>query len=79
MGGVGRGYVLYVKLRKRQGRRGKNVIMGAFAGHYDLKHVIVVDEDVDIHNAREVEWAVVTRSQADQDFLIVANAQGSNL
>ncbi len=78
MGGVGR-YVLYVKLRKRQEGEAKNVIMGAFAGHYDLKHVIVVDEDVDIHNARDVEWAVVTRSQADRDFLIVADAQGSKL
>ena len=78
MGGVGR-YVLYVKLRKRQEGEAKNVIMGAFGGHYDLKHVIVVDEDVDIHNAREVEWAVVTRAQADRDLLVVANSQGSRL
>jgi 2,5-furandicarboxylate decarboxylase 1 len=78
MGGVGR-YVLYVKLRKRQEGEAKNVIMGAFAGHYDLKHVIVVDEDVDIHNACEVEWAVVTRAQADKDLVVVANAQGSKL
>jgi 2,5-furandicarboxylate decarboxylase 1 len=78
MGGSGR-YVLYVKLRKRQEGEAKNVIMGAFAGHYDLKHVIVVDEDVDIHNGRDVEWAVVTRAQADQDFTVVANAQGSKL
>lgn len=78
MGGGGR-YVLYVKLKKRQEGEAKNVIMGAFAGHYDLKHVIVVDEDVDIHNPREVEWAVVTRAQADQDLVIVANAQGSKL
>jgi 2,5-furandicarboxylate decarboxylase 1 len=53
--------------------------MGAFAGHYDLKHVIVVDPDVDIHNPREVEWAVVTRSQADRDLMIIAHAQGSKL
>jgi 2,5-furandicarboxylate decarboxylase 1 len=39
----------------------------------------VVDEDIDIHNARDVEWAVVTRSQADSDFVIVSNAQGSKL
>jgi 2,5-furandicarboxylate decarboxylase 1 len=78
MGGVGR-YVLYVKLRKRQEGEAKNVIMGAFAGHYDLKHVVVVDEDVDIHNARDVEWAVVTRSQADKDFVVIGNAQGSKL
>ncbi|MDE2229070.1 MAG: UbiD family decarboxylase [Alphaproteobacteria bacterium] len=78
MGGVGR-YVLYVKLHKRQEGEAKNVIMGAFAGHYDIKHVIVVDQDVDIHNWREVEWAVATRAQADQDLVIVANAQGSKL
>jgi 2,5-furandicarboxylate decarboxylase 1 len=78
MGGVGR-YVLYVKLAKREDGEAKNVIMGAFAGHYDVKHVIVVDPDVDIHNAREVEWAVATRSQADRDLLIVSHAQGSKL
>ncbi len=47
MGGAGR-YVLYVKLRKRQEGEAKNVIMGAFAGHYDVKHLVVVDEDVDL-------------------------------
>jgi 2,5-furandicarboxylate decarboxylase 1 len=78
MGGVGR-YVLYVRLRKRQEGEAKNVIMGAFAGHYDIKHVVVVDEDVDIHNPREVEWAVATRAQADQDVVIVSNSQGSKL
>ncbi len=78
MGGVGR-YVLYVKLKKREEGESKNVIMGAFAGHYDVKHVIVVDEDVDIHNAREVEWAVATRAQPDQDLVVVANSQGSKL
>lgn len=78
MGGVGR-YVLYVKLKKRQEGEAKNVIMGAFAGHYDIKHVVVVDEDVDIHDPREVEWAVATRSQADRDLVVVANSQGSKL
>ena len=78
MGGVGR-YVLYVQLKKRQEGEAKNVIMGAFAGHYDIKQVVVVDEDVDIHDPREVEWAVATRSQADRDLVIVANSQGSKL
>src|SRR5215471_10030958 len=49
----------------------KNVMLGAFAGHYDVKHVIVVDEDVDIHNPAEVEWAVATRFQADRDLVVV--------
>ena len=54
-------------------------MLGAFAGHYDIKHVIVVDEDVDIHNPTEVEWAVATRFQADRDLVIIPESQGSKL
>jgi 2,5-furandicarboxylate decarboxylase 1 len=77
-GGVCR-YHLYVQMRKAFEGEAKNVILGAFAGHYDLKHVIVVDEDVDIHNPAEVEWAVATRVQADRDLVIVPGAHGSRL
>src|SRR5262245_15603119 len=77
-GGVGR-YHLHVRIRKRQEGEAKNVMLGAFAGHYDVKQVIVVDEDVDIHDPTQVEWAVATRFQADQDLVIVPNSQGSKL
>jgi 2,5-furandicarboxylate decarboxylase 1 len=77
-GGVCR-YHLYVQMAKRQEGEAKNVIMGALSGHYDVKHVIVVDEDVDIHNPEEVEWAVATRVQADRDVVIVSGTQGSKL
>ena len=78
LGGVGR-YHLHVQIKKRQEGEAKNVMLGAFAGHYDVKHVIVVDEDVDIHDPAQVEWAVATRFQADQDLVIVPNSQGSKL
>ena len=77
-GGVCR-YHLYVQIAKRQEGEAKNIMMGAFAGHYDVKHVVVVDEDVDIHNPAEVEWAVATRFQADRDLVIVPESQGSKL
>jgi 2,5-furandicarboxylate decarboxylase 1 len=77
-GGVMR-YHLYVQIRKRQEGEAKNIMLGAFAGHYDVKHVIVVDEDVDIHNPDEVEWAVATRFQADHDVVVVPESQGSKL
>ncbi len=77
-GGVMR-FHLFVKLKKTDEGQAKNVIMGAFSGSFDLKHVIVVDEDVDIHNPTEVEWAVATRFQADRDLLVVPNSQGSRL
>jgi 2,5-furandicarboxylate decarboxylase 1 len=72
-------YHLYVQIRKRQDGEAKNIMMGAFAGSFDVKHVTVVDEDVDIHNPTEVEWAVATRFQADRDLLIVPESQGSKL
>ena len=77
-GGVCR-YHLYVQMRKRQEGEAKNVILSAFAAHYDVKHVVVVDEDVDIHDPTEVEWAFATRFQADRDLVVVSHAQGSKL
>jgi 2,5-furandicarboxylate decarboxylase 1 len=77
-GGVMR-YHLAVQMRKRSEGEAKNVMLGAFGGHYDIKQVVVVDEDVDIHDPTEVEWAVATRFQADRDLLVIPGAQGSRL
>lgn len=77
-GGVCR-YHLYVQMNKRSEGEAKNVILGAFAGHYDIKHVVVVDEDVDIYDPAEVEWAIATRFQADRDLVVIPHSQGSKL
>lgn len=78
VGGVGR-YHLFVKFRKGREGEPKNVILGAFGAHYDIKQVIVVDDDVDVHDPQQVEWAVATRFQADRDLVVIAGAQGSVL
>ncbi len=78
LGGVGR-YHLYIKLLKTQDGEGKNVLLGAFAAHYDIKHAVVVDTDVDIYDPAEVEWAISTRFQADRDLVVISNSQGSKL
>lgn len=78
VGGVAR-YHLYVKMKKKREGEPKNVILGAFGGHYDIKQVIVVDDDVDVHDPTEVEWAVATRFQADRDLVVISGAQGSIL
>ncbi len=41
-----------------------------------LKHVLVVDEDVDIHNHREVLWALATRFQGGKDLFCLHGLQG---
>jgi len=78
IGGVGR-YHLYVKMHKTHEGQPKNVLLAALGAHYDLKQVIVVDDDVDVHDPQQVEWAVATRFQADRDLIVVPGAQGSVL
>lgn len=78
LGGVGR-YHLYVQLGPHNRGEAKNVIAGCFAAHYDIKHVVVVDQDVDIHASQSVEWAVATRFQADRDLVVISGTQGSKL
>ena len=72
-------YHLAVKIDKASSGEPKNIIMGAFAGHYDIKQVVVVDMDVDIDDPSEIEWAVATRFQADRDLVVISGAQGSKL
>ena len=47
---------------------GQKAIEAAFAGHRSCKHVFVVDEDIDIYDPLEVEWAMATRFQGDRDW-----------
>src|SRR5258706_7320573 len=44
-----------------------------------VKHVFVFDDDIDITNAEEVEWAIATRVQADKDIFIIPNTFGLRL
>ena len=57
----------------------KNAILAAFAGHPSLKHVVIVDEDIDPDNLVDVEWAIATRFQGSRDLVIIENARGSTL
>jgi UbiD family decarboxylase len=68
-----------VAIRKQHEGDGKNAIMAAFSGHTSMKLVIVVDEDIDIYDDRDVEWAVATRFQADRDLIVIHGAKGSSI
>lgn len=72
-------YHLYVQVERPAPGEAKNVLLGALGTHYDIKHVTVVDTDVDVHDPTEVEWAVATRFQADRDLVLVGGSQGSKL
>jgi 2,5-furandicarboxylate decarboxylase 1 len=63
---------------KKQAGDGKNALLAALSV-MDIKHVVVVDDDIDVFNPVEVEWAIATRVQGDRDILIVSNARGKPL
>lgn len=68
-----------VKVRKQHEDDGLKAIEAAFAGHRSAKHVWIYDEDIDIYNEEEREWAMGTRFQADVDLLIKDKEPGSSL
>lgn len=68
-----------ISLEKQSEGDGKSALIAAFAGHKSLKHAIVVDSDIDPYNLEEVEWAIATRFQADDDLMLIAGARGSSL
>ena len=63
---------------KKQAGEAKNAILAALSV-MDLKHVVIVDDDIDVFNPMDVEWAIATRVQGDKDVLIVTNARGKPL
>jgi len=69
----------YVQLKKANDVEPKTVIATALSSDYRVKHVIVVDEDVNIFDDEQVLWAVATRSQWHKDLLILPGMMGTRL
>lgn len=67
-----------VSIKKRNPDDGRKAIEAAFKGHKSLKHVWVVDDDINIHDPNEIEWAMATRFQGDRD-LVIKREKGSSL
>ncbi|MFL6797048.1 MAG: UbiD family decarboxylase [Xanthobacteraceae bacterium] len=63
---------------KKQPGEGKNALLAALSV-MDLKHVVVVDDDIDVNDPVDVEWAIATRVQGDKDVMIISNARAKPL
>ncbi len=57
----------------------EDVIAKVFEAHPSVKHVVVVNGDIDIFDPDEVEYAISTRFQAHKDAYIYKNMRGSTL
>jgi 2,5-furandicarboxylate decarboxylase 1 len=54
----------------------RNAILAAFGALKDLDMIIAVDEDIDIRDPRDVEYALATRMEASRDLFIIPATRG---
>ena len=54
----------------------RNAMLASFGALKDLDLVIMVDDDIDIRDPADVEYALATRMEASQDIVMVPGARG---
>ncbi len=71
-------YIAVLQFRKSvpsdEGRQRQAALL-AFSAFAELKHVFLVDEDVDCFDMNDVMWAMTTRFQADVDLITIPGVQ----
>ncbi len=70
VGGTGHRNVV-ISLHKRAEPTARNIIYSVLATAIMVGFIIVVDEDIDVYNPVEVEWAITTRVRPDRDIIIL--------
>jgi len=76
--GMGRGHA-YISIKKRADGEPKQAAFAAFAVDPLVKHVFIVDDDVDVFNEEEVLWCMCTRFQGDRDLAMIPYALDGHL
>jgi len=67
-------YLAILQFRKAEPRdegRQRQAALAAFAAFPELKHVILVDDDVDLFSSDEILWAMTTRYQGDVSTVFI--------
>jgi UbiD family decarboxylase len=68
-----------VSIKKRNDEEPKKVIETTLEAHKSLKHVFVFDEDINLSDPEEMQWALTTRFQADKNLYTYPDSPGSSL
>jgi 2,5-furandicarboxylate decarboxylase 1 len=69
LGGGGRLHAV-VALHQPSAGEAKKAVFAALAHANLLKHVVIVEDDIDITDPQQVEWAIATRFRGDRDILV---------
>jgi len=77
---AGGGYHVVVSIKPMFATQARDVMLAAFTTErIRPKLVIVVDNDIDVRNPEDVEWAMAFRFQADRDTVILPRMVGQHL
>ncbi|HEX9145293.1 MAG TPA: UbiD family decarboxylase [Candidatus Binatia bacterium] len=68
-----------LSLRKNHESEPRQLLHFLLAGVPFIKHAVVVDDDVNIQDTRDVEWALATRFQGDKDLVVIPNLRGRSI
>ena len=69
-------YQAVVQVENTRTGLGREVIQATFGAFRSLQRVVVIDTDVDIFDAVDVEWAITTRFDPDSDLVILPHQDG---
>jgi 2,5-furandicarboxylate decarboxylase 1 len=72
-------HCLVVSIRKWHERAGLDVIYTLLSHYLTLKCVIVVDDDIDVYEPSDVEWAWVTRVEPNKDVVLLRGDSHSGM
>ncbi len=77
--GGGCAAVLHVAIKKHSPGEGKDALHALLSAIRPLKYAVVTDDDVDIYDTDEIDWALAFRVQPDRDTVIVSGVRGTLL
>ncbi|HJL82342.1 MAG TPA: UbiD family decarboxylase [Acidimicrobiales bacterium] len=75
----GNGFLAIIQIDRDNPGSPKNLAMAAMAAHINIRNVVVIDRDIDIHEPSDLHWAITNRVHWEDDVFTVASAQGHEM
>ena len=75
----GNGFMAVIQIDRDNPGTPKNLAMAAMSAHINIRNVVVVDRDVNMHESSEVLWAITNRVQWERDVFQIGEAQGHEM
>lgn len=72
-------YAAVVGLKQRYKGQARHLILTALGDPARPKWVVVVDDDIDVYDTAQVNWAMTTRFQPAEDLIVVPRVAGGPL